>query len=95
MGKDYDVKIADFGISQVLTKNYSFIHDAVGSLIYCSPELLSGQPFNQKTDVWALGCILYEMLSNKKCFEGGTEQHVKKNIVDRRIPKIHLADEQN
>ena len=74
MGKDYDVKVADFGISQTLTKNYNRIHEAAGSLTYCSPELLSGQPFNQKTDVWALGCIIYEMIAQKKAFTGGTEQ---------------------
>ena len=45
----------------------------MGSLNYCSPEILSGEPYNQKTDVWALGCILYEMITTKKAFSGGTE----------------------
>jgi len=35
------------------------------------------------------------MLTSKKCFEGGSEHQIKKNIVEKRIPKIHIADESN
>lgn len=86
-GKDYEVKIADFGISQSLSKNYGFLHDAQGSINYCSPELLKGEAYNEKTDVWALGCILYEMLTGFRAFSGSEEQ-IKHRIIDQPIPKF-------
>ena len=87
-GKDYEVKLADFGISQTLSKNYNFVHEQMGSICYCSPEILSGEPFNQSTDVWALGCILYEMITKKKAFLGGSEDHIRQKIVEMPIPKL-------
>jgi len=87
-GKDYEVKVADFGISQNLTKNYGFLHDAAGSLNYCSPEILKGEAYNEKTDVWALGCILFEMLAKKRAYGGGSEEQIKNRIVEQAPPKL-------
>lgn len=50
--------------------------EAAGSIAYCSPELLNGEPYNQKTDVWALGCIIYEMITKQAAFKGGNEQTI-------------------
>ncbi|XP_067928764.1 serine/threonine-protein kinase Nek8-like isoform X2 [Watersipora subatra] len=61
------VKIVDFGISKVLTKSNAF--SVVGTPCYISPELCEGKPYNQKSDIWALGCILYEITTLKKAFE--------------------------
>lgn len=75
--KDYEVKLADFGISEALSKNYGLIHEAKGSLRYMSPEVLSGEPFNEKTDVWALGCILHELITLKAAFHESTEEALR------------------
>lgn len=37
---------------------------------YISPELIDGKPYDYKSDIWALGCILYEMCSKRRRFEG-------------------------
>ncbi|ETN72267.1 hypothetical protein NECAME_18928, partial [Necator americanus] len=42
----------------------------VGTPYYISPEMCSGRPYNEKSDMWALGCILYEMTCLQKAFEG-------------------------
>ena len=65
-GRDYILKLTDFGISQNLQNNYSY--DFKGTMPYCSPEVLNGQPYNQKTDIWALGCILYELIACRRAF---------------------------
>ena len=62
-GSNLDIKLTDFGISRALTKNYGFCFEQAGTLPYCSPEVIRGEPYNQKTDVWALGCILYEIVT--------------------------------
>nr|CAB3264292.1 serine/threonine-protein kinase Nek8 [Phallusia mammillata] len=61
-------KISDFGISKILnTKTKAF--SIVGTPCYISPEQCRGDPYNQKSDIWALGCTLYELLMLKKAFE--------------------------
>ncbi|XP_067677206.1 serine/threonine-protein kinase Nek8-like isoform X1 [Haliotis asinina] len=62
------VKIGDFGISKVLSSK-SKAFTVVGTPCYISPELCEGKPYNQKSDIWALGCVLYELASLKRAFE--------------------------
>ena len=51
-----DIKIGDLGIAKILTNsNYAF--SRVGTTKYCSPEVLNGKPYNDKSDVWSLGCV--------------------------------------
>ncbi|XP_072019218.1 serine/threonine-protein kinase Nek8-like [Amphiura filiformis] len=70
LNKDRDVvKIGDFGISKVLSSK-SKAFTVVGTPCYISPELCEGKPYNQKSDIWAVGCVLYELLSLKRAFEG-------------------------
>jgi serine/threonine protein kinase len=52
------VKLGDFGISKVLSSK-SKANTVIGTPCYISPELCEGKPYNQKSDIWALGCILY------------------------------------
>ncbi|KAJ3590234.1 hypothetical protein NHX12_008188, partial [Muraenolepis orangiensis] len=54
------VKIGDFGISKILVSK-SKAYTVVGTPCYISPELCEGKPYNQKSDIWALGCVLYEL----------------------------------
>ncbi|XP_046396969.1 serine/threonine-protein kinase Nek8-like [Ischnura elegans] len=62
-------KIGDFGISKVLNSQ-SHAESLVGTPNYLSPELCEGKPYGKKSDIWALGCILYELLSLRKAFDG-------------------------
>ncbi|CAD5208141.1 unnamed protein product [Bursaphelenchus xylophilus] len=62
------VMLADFGISREL--NTSAAHSFVGTPSYVSPELCNGNPYNNKSDMWALGCILYEMVELTGPFSG-------------------------
>ncbi|KAH8035374.1 hypothetical protein HPB51_004615 [Rhipicephalus microplus] len=63
------VKVGDFGISKILTSK-SKAESIVGTPNNLSPEICVGKPYNQKSDVWALGCILYELLTLRSPFEG-------------------------
>ncbi|XP_033115096.1 serine/threonine-protein kinase Nek8-like [Anneissia japonica] len=63
------VKIGDFGISKILNTK-SKAQTVVGTPCYISPELCEGKPYNQKSDIWALGCVLYELATLKRAFEG-------------------------
>ncbi|XP_033636958.1 serine/threonine-protein kinase Nek8-like [Asterias rubens] len=62
------VKIGDFGISKILSSK-SKAFTVVGTPCYISPELCEGKPYNQKSDIWAVGCVLYELLTLRRAFE--------------------------
>jgi NIMA (never in mitosis gene a)-related kinase len=64
------LKIGDFGISKVLSSKITSAQTVVGTPCYISPEICEGKPYAKKSDIWALGCILYELTTLKKAFEG-------------------------
>jgi tRNA A-37 threonylcarbamoyl transferase component Bud32 len=75
------VKIIDFGIAKLLRReadveitasDMSFQGLVVGTIAYMSPEQARGKPVDARTDIWAFGCVLYEMLAGKPAFHGTT-----------------------
>jgi serine/threonine protein kinase len=69
-------------------KNYGFAYEANGTLPYQSPEVLMGEKYNQKTDVWALGCILYELVTKRRAFELLNEAALRDKILSYSIPRL-------
>jgi NIMA (never in mitosis gene a)-related kinase len=59
------VKLGDFGISKILEHTVDAAVTFVGTPYYMSPEVCENKPFTFKSDVWALGCVLYEMCTLK------------------------------
>ncbi|KAK6023963.1 hypothetical protein OSTOST_10236, partial [Ostertagia ostertagi] len=68
-GKKTLVKLSDFGISKELTTR-SLASTVIGTPNYLSPEICEGRAYNQKSDLWSLGCVLYELLELKRAFDG-------------------------
>ena len=86
MTKDLDVKIGDLGVSKMLNHSGSFAKTLIGTPYYLSPELCEEKPYNDKSDVWALGCILYELCTFKHPFET-TNQAALVNKILKENPK--------
>ncbi|XP_045119284.1 serine/threonine-protein kinase Nek8-like [Portunus trituberculatus] len=82
------VKIGDFGISKILSSK-SKAHTVVGTPCYLSPELCQERPYNQKSDIWALGCVLYEMLTLRRAFEAETLPALIMKIMRGIFAPIH------
>ena len=74
LSSDQHLKIGDFGIAKSQNNNntISMARTLVGTVIYLAPEVHGGIPYNEKADVWALGCILYELASLQPAFSGHT-----------------------
>ena len=87
--RDNHVKILDFGLAKLkgissLTKESS----TLGTVHYMSPEQTMGKDVDQRTDIWSLGVVLYEMLTGKLPFKGDYEQAVIYSILNEPSPKL-------
>ena len=82
------VKIGDFGIAKILNSTSSYAHTFIGTPYYISPELCKDQPYNDKSDVWALGCVLYELCTLNHPFEGGTQVEIYEKIMTQKFKPI-------
>ena len=88
MTKNLDIKIGDFGVAKILT-NSGFAKTIIGTPYYLSPELCEEQPYNNKSDVWALGCILYELSSYKHPFNAKSQASLILKILQDKPAPIH------
>lgn len=59
------IKIGDFGIAKVLQGTFEAALTVIGTPYYMSPELCHNKPYTLKSDIWSLGCLLYEMVALK------------------------------
>jgi tetratricopeptide (TPR) repeat protein len=86
------VKILDFGIakplelsgSQTRTPDLTATGMLVGTVPYMSPEQVRGQALDQRADVWAFGCLMYEMLTGHKAFERETVADTLAAIIEHQ-----------
>lgn len=62
-------KLGDFGIARMLNNTMELARTCVGTPYYLSPEICENRPYNNKTDIWSLGCVLYELCTLKHPFE--------------------------
>ncbi len=67
---DGAVKVLDFGLAKVQDLSLTGSRTQLGTVIYMAPEQIRGAPVDERTDLWALGVVLYEMLTGRRPFEG-------------------------
>ena len=80
-----NIKLGDFGIAKILTSKDDLAKTLVGTPYYLSPELCLKKPYNHKSDIWSLGCILYEMMYLKHAFEADSIGELVVNILERNF----------
>ena len=95
------VKVLDFGLASILAPD---AHSAVtgetitearpqtvlGTPAYMSPEQARGEPTDQRADVWAFGCVLYEMLTGRRAFAGQSTVDVLARVLERE-PDLNVV----
>ncbi len=88
-------KVLDFGLAKPmamdlaadLTRESSLAGTEDGRILgtpaYMSPEQARGAPVDKRTDIWAFGCVLFEMLSGRRAFEGNTVADTLARVLER------------
>jgi len=77
------VKIIDFGLAKLIGQTKMIeINYSAGTVAYMSPEQILGLPVDHRTDFWAIGILLYEMICGELPFKGRFDQEIMYNIVN-------------
>src|ERR1044071_9159896 len=102
VGRDRLVKVLDFGLAK-LTEKHASAHDpdavtmpihntepgtVMGTTGYMSPEQTRGLDVDERTDIFSLGVVLYEMIAGRPPFQGPTDSHIKVSILDPQPPPL-------
>ncbi|XP_024851807.1 serine/threonine-protein kinase Nek1 isoform X6 [Bos taurus] len=88
--RDGTIQLGDFGIARVLNSTVELARTCIGTPYYLSPEICENKPYNNKSDIWALGCVLYEMCTLKHAFEAGNMKNLVLKIISGSFPPVSL-----
>ena len=96
----FNVKLIDFGltveesktkkVSTMLNQSVQFVFE--GSVMYSSPEVMKNDIISYESDIWALGCIIYEMIKLKPPFSGDNSLTVANNVCEGTYEKLKKND---
>lgn len=82
------VVIGDLGLGKTLATTSDYAKTGVGTPLYFSPELCQEKPYNDKSDVWAFGCLAFELLTGRPPFEARNQLALASKIVNTPTPKL-------
>ena len=87
LGKDNSVKLGDFGLSKMI-KSHDFASTYVGTPYYMSPEICAAERYTLKSDIWSLGCIMYELCMREPPFNAKTHFQLVSKIKTGKYPPL-------
>lgn len=79
MNSDGTVKLGDMNVSKVIDNK--LLQTQTGTPFYASPEVWKKKPYDQKSDIWSLGCLLYEMVTLKAPFRSQNMDQLFKKVT--------------
>merc|ERR1719326_461440 len=88
LSKSGNLKMGDFGIAKVLECTAACAQTQIGTPYYLSPEICSGKPYSWGSDIWSMGCILYEMTARKVPFDAPDLKALIRKITSGAPPDI-------
>jgi len=88
----YSVKLGDFGLAKMLDDSSIFAQTHVGTPYYMSPEQIQSKSYDEKSDIWALGCIVYEMAMLHPPFKAANYLHLAEKIKAGTYKKVNCRN---
>ena len=85
--RDGTAKLGDLNVSKITSRGLGCTQ--TGTPYYASPEVWKDEPYDLKSDIWSLGCILYEMIMLKTPFRADSMEKLYKKIMKADYPKIN------
>ena len=85
---DFQTKLGDFGLAKLLESPASRATTFCGSWWYMSPEILTGKPYDHKSDIWALGVVMYEIITLTKPFDALLTHQITHQILNDNLPVL-------
>lgn len=84
--------LMDFGIAKMVSRGLNDLGSeaALGTALYMSPEQAQGKPIDYRTDIYALGAVLFEMISGQPPFKGDTTQAILDQQISAPLPDLHI-----
>ncbi len=80
------VKLVDFGVAKA-TQTVSSKTRVQGKFSYMAPEKLKGAAGDRRSDIWSLGCVMWESLTLKRLFKGGNDTDTMRQVLESQIPR--------
>lgn len=84
--KNGEVKLGDLNVSKV--SKGKLLHTQTGTPYYACPEVWKDKPYNEKSDIWSTGCVLYEMIMLQPPFKAQSMPQLAQKIQGGRYPPI-------
>ena len=81
-------KLADFNVSKVVNSKDGLLQTQTGTPYYASPEVWKDRPYDFKSDIWSLGCVLYEMAALRPPFKAHDMNGLYKKVVSGNYPPL-------
>lgn len=94
LGEDNAVKLGDFGLSKIMA-SHDFASTYVGTPFYMSPEICAAERYTLKSDIWSLGCIIYELCSREPPFNAKSHFQLVQKIKEGKVaalPSVYSQD---
>jgi NIMA (never in mitosis gene a)-related kinase len=88
LSKSGNMKMGDFGIAKVLECTAACAQTQIGTPYYLSPEICSGRPYSWGSDIWSMGCILYEMCARRVPFDAPDLKGLIRKITQGPPPEF-------
>ena len=85
---DDEIKVLDFGIAKALSLSRKVTRNDFGSIAYLSPERIESGEVDAQADFWAVGILLYEMVSGVQPFQAPDTRRLEQRIRARRPPAL-------
>ncbi len=87
LGEDNSVKLGDFGLSKMI-QSHDFASTYVGTPFYMSPEICAAEKYTLKSDIWSLGCIIYELCAREPPFNAKTHYQLVQKIKEGKVAPL-------